>query len=132
MSSFQRYFGMAALCGFGGVAFGAFGAHALRHTLQPAAIAIYKTGVEYQMWHALALGLVAVLIRSDERSLLLLWAARLMFSGIIFFSGSLYLLSTTGMRGFGLITPFGGVSFLVAWLLLVIYCYQSLGKIRDA
>ncbi|MGH8550402.1 MAG: DUF423 domain-containing protein [Methylococcales bacterium] len=132
MPSFPRYLGFAALFGFIGVGMGAFGAHALRDTLDPAAMSVYKTGVDYQMWHALALGMVAILIRADIRSGLLIWAARLLSCGILLFSGSLYLLSMTGMRWPGAITPFGGTAFLAAWLLLAMYSYQFVGKKRNA
>ncbi len=132
MPSFQRYLGFAAASGFTGVGLGAFGAHGLRDTLEPLAMSIYKTGVDYQMWHALALGLIAILVRSDTGSGLLVWAARLMLSGIILFSGSLYLLSLTGIRWLGAITPFGGTAFLLAWLLLGIYSCQLFGKERNA
>ncbi|MCI0654477.1 MAG: DUF423 domain-containing protein [Methylococcaceae bacterium] len=132
MPSFARYIGFAALLGFTGVGMGAFGAHALRDTLGPAAMSIYKTGVDYQMWHALALGMVAILMRADTASGLLIWTARLMSSGILLFSGSLYLLSVTGFRWLGAITPLGGTLFLVAWLLLANYSYQIIGKDRNA
>jgi uncharacterized membrane protein YgdD (TMEM256/DUF423 family) len=132
MRSFQRILGLAAASGFTGVGLGAFGAHGLRDTLGPVSMSIYKTAVEYQMWHALALGLLALLLRTDGGSGLLIWASRLMFAGILLFSGSLYLLSVTGVRWFGAITPFGGTAFLLAWLLLGIYSYQLTGKNRNA
>lgn len=132
MTSFARYLGFAALFGLSGVAMGAFGAHALRDTLDPQAMSIYKTGVDYQMWHALALGAIAQLMRADTGSGLLKGSARLMSLGILLFSGSLYLLSVTGIRWLGAITPFGGSAFLLAWLLLAIYSYQLVGKNRDA
>jgi uncharacterized membrane protein YgdD (TMEM256/DUF423 family) len=132
MSSFSRYLGLTALFGFAGVGMGAFGAHALRDTLDPVSMSIYKTGVDYQMWHALVLGLVAVLMRMDTESALLIWTARLMVSGIFLFSGSLYLLSMTGIRWLGAITPFGGAAFLAGWLLLASYSYHFVGKDRNA
>jgi uncharacterized membrane protein YgdD (TMEM256/DUF423 family) len=132
MTYFQRYLGIAALSGFTGVAMGAFGAHALRETLEPLAMSIYKTGVDYQMWHTLALGMVATLMRLDTASGLLIWAARLIFSGIVLFSGSLYLLSLTGLRWLGAVTPLGGTAFLMAWLLLAVYSYRLIGNDRNA
>ncbi|MCS5566320.1 MAG: DUF423 domain-containing protein [Methylococcales bacterium] len=132
MPSCRRYLCLAALSAFTGVAFGAFGAHGLRDVLDSYHLAVYKTGVEYQMWHALGLGLIATWMRSDPESPRLLWAARLMFFGILVFSGSLYLLSLTGIRWFGAITPFGGMAFLVAWLLLAIHSCKSTHSDQDA
>lgn len=132
MPSWRRYLGIAAVSGFTAVVMGAFGAHALRDSLEPIAMSVYKTGVDYHMWHALSLGMVAIVLRSDCRSRLLIWSARLMFSGILLFSGSLYLLSMTGIRWLGAITPLGGTAFLAAWLLLAIYSYQSIGKDPNA
>lgn len=128
MSSFRLYFGLAAFAGFSGVGLGAFGAHALRDKLEPLAMSVYKTGVEYQMWHALALALIAIQIQSAGPSRLLLWAARLMACGIVLFSGSLYCLSITGVHRLGMLTPFGGAAFLVAWLMLGIYSCRFRGK----
>ncbi|MGH8556223.1 MAG: DUF423 domain-containing protein [Methylococcales bacterium] len=132
MPSYRRYLGIAALAGFTAVAMGAFGAHALRDSLDPAAMSIYKTGVDYHMWHALALGMVAMVLRSDSGSGLLIWSARLMTAGIGVFSGSLYLLSVAGIRWLGAIAPLGGSAFLAAWLLLAIYSCRSIDKDQDA
>lgn len=126
MRSFKRYLCWAAFFAFCGVAMGAFGAHALRHTLDGAMMSIYKTAVNYQIWHALALAIVSILIQADTESKLLIWAARLLISGILLFSGSLYLLSVSGIRWLGAITPLGGTAFLVAWALVFIYSYKSL------
>ena len=128
MSTFRLYFALAALAGFSGVGFGAFGAHALREQLAPQAMSIYKTAVDYQMWHALALAMIAMQIRSVGSSGLLLWAARFMSCGIILFSGSLYALSMTGIHRLGLLTPFGGTAFLVGWLMLGLYACRYNGK----
>lgn len=116
---------LAACCAFIGVAMGAFGAHGLKSILNATMLAVYKTGVMYQMWHALGLGLVAFLNRQSPLSKLLIWAGWLMFSGIILFSGSLYLLTITNMKWLGMITPFGGIAFLAAWLLVAIFAYQN-------
>ncbi len=108
---------LAALAGFLGVAFGAFGAHALRARLSPEMLAVFQTGVQYQMFHALALLFVALgLARFDG------WAMRgagwMFVAGIILFSGSLYLLALTGVRTLGAVTPIGGLAFLIGWGLL--------------
>lgn len=109
---------LGALCALLGVAAGAFGAHALKATISPEALAIYHTGADYQMWHALGLLAIGILHQQTPDSKLLRWAGWLMFGGIGLFSGSLYLLALTNLRWLGMITPIGGVSFMLAWLLL--------------
>lgn len=109
---------LSAVCGFLGVAMGAFGAHGLRAALDEYHLAIYRTGVEYQMWHALGLALVGVMVRQFPDMRLLSKAGWFMFAGILLFSGSLYILSISGIRWLGWITPFGGMAFLVGWFLL--------------
>ena len=99
-----------------GVVLGAFGAHALKTRLSPDLLAAYQTGVQYHLWHALgvlAIGIVAVHLPA---SYALKWAGWLMLAGIALFSGSLYALAITGVRGLGAITPFGGAAFIVAWV----------------
>ncbi len=112
------FFTLGAFCAFFAVAFGAFGAHALKATLSPDALAVYQTGVTYQMWHALGLMAVALTQQQLSESKLIVWAGWLMFFGILLFSGSLYLLTLLGVPQFGMITPLGGLCFLLAWLLL--------------
>ena len=109
---------LGGLAGFLGVALGAFGAHALRARLSPQSLEVFETGVRYQMYHALALLIVALaLVRLDG------WIVRtagwLFVIGIVLFSGSLYAVALTGVRTFGAITPIGGVAFLAGWALLV-------------
>lgn len=106
---------------FLGVVFGAFGAHALKTMMTPELFAVYQTGVTYQMWHAFGLIAIALIQQHDSQSALLKWAGALMFLGIILFSGSLYLLAILDLPALGKITPIGGVSFLIAWSLLVIF-----------
>ena len=108
---------VGALAGFLAVTFGAFGAHALRERLSPEMLAVFETGVRYHMYHALALLAVAwAASRWPESSAGTAgWA---FIIGIVVFSGSLYILSFTGMRWLGAITPIGGVAFLLGWLLL--------------
>jgi uncharacterized membrane protein YgdD (TMEM256/DUF423 family) len=107
-----------AVAGFVSVAFGAFGAHALRNKLTPDMLAVFETGVRYQMFHALALLVTAIVVARFDG-----WAARAagwcFVAGIVLFSGSLYALSLSGVRTLGAITPFGGVAFLAGWALLV-------------
>jgi uncharacterized membrane protein YgdD (TMEM256/DUF423 family) len=111
---------LAALSALFGVGLGAFGAHGLRDVLTEPQLATYRTGVDYQMWHALGLGLIGVLTERFPRLRPLRWAGWLMFGGVVLFSGSLYLLSLTGARWLGMITPFGGTAFIAAWLLLAV------------
>ncbi|KIO63311.1 hypothetical protein B4064_2403 [Caldibacillus thermoamylovorans] len=110
---------LGALNGFLSVALGAFGAHVLEGKIEPKYLETWQTGVTYQMFHAGALLVVGILSNKISASLLS-WSGWLFFIGIILFSGSLFLLSLTGIRVLGAITPFGGVSFLIAWVLLMI------------
>jgi uncharacterized membrane protein YgdD (TMEM256/DUF423 family) len=108
-----------AIAGLVGVAFGAFGAHGLRGRLTPEMLAVFETGVRYQMYHALALLLTAALVpRMPGKALVA--AGWLFTGGIVLFSGSLYLLAVTGVTVLGAITPIGGVAFLAGWLSLII------------
>lgn len=108
------------------VMLGAFGAHGLEGKLSERMLEVYKTGVQYHMYHAiglLAVGLVAGKITGSGQ---LHWAGWLMFIGIILFSGSLYALSTTGISKLGIITPFGGVAFIAGWVLLIVAAAKGL------
>jgi uncharacterized membrane protein YgdD (TMEM256/DUF423 family) len=113
---------IGALSGFVAVALGAFGAHALRDRLSPEMLDVFKTGVNYQMYHALALLGVGILLArlSIDGSPWLTSAGWLFVAGTVLFSGSLYLLSLTGTTWLGAITPLGGVAFLIGWLALVV------------
>lgn len=102
-----------------GVLLGAFGAHALKTTLPPDMMQVYKTGVEYQFYHALGLLLIG-LIGVNIQSKWLRWSALFIFSGIVLFSGSLYVLALSGIKTIGIITPFGGVAFVLGWISLAI------------
>lgn len=98
---------------------GAFGAHALRARLDPAQLELWETAARYQMYHALAL-LLAGQILSRGSSGLPRTACGLFLTGIVLFSGSLYLLALSGARWLGAITPVGGVAFLAGWGCLAI------------
>jgi uncharacterized membrane protein YgdD (TMEM256/DUF423 family) len=106
---------IGALSGVVGVALGAFGAHGLRSRLSPEMLAVFETGVRYHMYHALAIIGVASIAERWQASRLVLASGWLFLAGIVLFSGSLYLLATTGMRTLGAITPLGGVAFLLGW-----------------
>lgn len=106
------------------VALGAFAAHGLRTKVGPDLVAIFETGARYQMYHAL--GLVAVGLLALHRPSGLLHAAGwVMLAGIVIFSGSLYALTLSGVRGFGAITPLGGLAFLVGWALFLAASLRS-------
>ncbi|MDZ5471753.1 DUF423 domain-containing protein [Bacillus sp. 31A1R] len=111
---------LGAINAFLSVALGAFGAHGLEKTVEPKYMEIWKTGVTYQMFHATGLLIIGMLLSKFPTSSLLTWSGWLMLIGIILFSGSLYVLTLTKVGVLGAITPFGGVSFLVAWMLIVI------------
>ena len=111
------FFAAGSLMAFLAVALGAFAAHGLKARLSPEMLAIFETGVRYQMYHALGLFAVAWAAARWPQSNAALAGWSLIF-GIVIFSGSLYLLSFTGMRWLGAITPVGGVAFLIGWLLL--------------
>lgn len=118
----------AAIFGFCAVAFGAFGAHALKGSLSPALLEVFKTAVFYQFIHTITLLVVAVLL-SRRPSHVLLKAAGLSFMvGIVLFCGSLYTLVFSGLTLVGLITPVGGLSFLLAWLLLFLSAAELFNK----
>lgn len=99
--------------GFLAVAFGAFGAHALRDRIAPELLTVYQTGAAYHLAHAVALLAVALFGRATRQSVTL--TAGSFVAGIVLFSGSLYLMALTGERRLGMVTPFGGVSFLIGW-----------------
>ncbi len=102
-----------------GVMAGAFGAHGLRSLVSERGLEVFQTAVTYQMYHSIALVLVAVLSVLGLSRKLLGWAAGFYLAGILFFSGSLYLLALTEIRWIGPITPLGGVCFMVGWALLI-------------
>ncbi len=109
---------IGALAAFLGVAFGAFGAHALRARLSPQSLEVFETGVRYQMYHAFAVLVVALALARID-GWILRSAGWLFTIGIVLFSGSLYAVALTGVRTFGAITPIGGVAFLAGWGLMV-------------
>jgi len=104
------------------VAMGAFGAHGLRNRLDAYSLSVYEKAVFYHFVHALGILILAVLARTGTFSLgaeaRVSWC---LLIGIIIFSGSLYALAVTGIRGLGAITPIGGLAFIVGWVLLAYY-----------
>jgi uncharacterized membrane protein YgdD (TMEM256/DUF423 family) len=118
--SLQKLFLMSgAAMGFLAVALGAFGAHALKQKLSADMLAIFEVGVRYQMYHALAIIIVALAAGWITQPLLsvALW---LFLSGTVIFSGSLYILALSDVRAWGAVTPIGGLLLLAGWLCLFI------------
>ena len=107
------------------VILGAFGAHGLKKIVGPETVSTYQTGVQYQMYHAFALILLAILYERWQTNLLN-YAGVFFIAGIVLFSGSLYLLASlkamnkVGVSGIGMITPIGGLFFITGWVLLLI------------
>ena len=102
------------------VILGAFGAHALKTKLTEQMLNVYQTGIQYHFYHAIGLIIIGLVALHLPASSWLKWSGWLMFSGIILFSGSLYMLALTNIRWLGAITPIGGLSFILAWMMLTI------------
>jgi len=113
------------MLGFLGVAIGAFGAHGLRSRLSPEMLAVFETGVRYQMYHVFALLIVAAAIGHAGQARLLMIAGWSFIAGILIFSGSLYALALTGTTALGAITPIGGLAFLIGWACLAFFAAAS-------
>ena len=124
MNMSHKFLMIGAFLAFLAVAVGAFGAHGLKAILSPKMLAVFETGVRYHMYHALAV-IVAGWACGTWKHRFFRYAAWAFILGIVFFSGSLYVLSLTEVRWLGAITPLGGVMFLTGWLLLAIGFYKS-------
>ena len=107
------------------VIIGAFGAHGLKVRLSVENMAVFQTAVQYHFYHAVGLILIGLIALQMPISPYLRWSAWLMLMGIVLFSGSLYALSITNIRWLGMITPFGGMAFTLAWLMLAIGIMKS-------
>ncbi len=105
------------------VALGAFAAHGLKQTLGVYELSIWQTAVDYQMAHALGLLLIGLIAKSFNLNLNK--PGWIMLSGIVLFSGSLYILSLSGIKALGMVTPFGGMCFLIAWAWLAISIFRQ-------
>lgn len=107
---------VGAIAGALSVAFGAFASHALKERLPEHAMLVYETGVRYQMYHGIALLIVALLLlQLQQPSPLLTVSGSAFIIGIVLFSGSLYLISLLGVSWMGIMAPVGGIAFLVGW-----------------
>ena len=121
----MRYFLVfAAFSGMLSVILGAFAAHGLKNKLSESMLATFQTGVQYQLYHSLAILLVVVLYRQTPHPLMQ-WSASLLSAGIVLFSFSLYLLALTGNKWFGPVTPIGGLCFVTGWFLLLLSALRS-------
>jgi uncharacterized membrane protein YgdD (TMEM256/DUF423 family) len=109
---------LASLSGMLAVVLGAFGAHALKDKLDEYALGIFETAVQYHFYHSFALLAVGVIALSQPQTAMLKSSGWLFLLGILVFCGSLYLLSVTGVRWLGAITPLGGLAFIGGWACL--------------
>jgi uncharacterized membrane protein YgdD (TMEM256/DUF423 family) len=109
---------LASLSGMLAVMLGAFGAHALKGRLDEYALGVFQTAVQYHFYHSFALLAVGILALSQPQTALLKSSGWLFLLGIAIFSGSLYLLSITGVRWLGAVTPLGGLAFIAGWACL--------------
>lgn len=116
---------LGALNAFLAVLIGAFGAHALKARLAADMMTVFHTGNQYHFYHALGLLLVGLIALQLPASTLLRGSGWLMLAGIVLFSGSLYVLAISGVRWLGAITPFGGMAFLAAWLMLAYAVWKA-------
>lgn len=114
------FLAIASALGGISVVLGAFASHALKDKLSERALEIWETGTKYQMYHALALILVALLISRFPDSVLLVVAGYAFVAGVTIFSGSLYALSLSGIKWLGAITPLGGAAFIIGWACLTL------------
>lgn len=127
---YSTFVKIAAILGALAVGLGAFGAHALKQRTNEAVIGIFETGVRYQFYHVLALLLVSILYK-DFTGKWMIYSGWLFIAGIIFFSGSLYLLTYIKMvakpefNWVGAITPLGGLAFIAGWLCMFIGIIKS-------
>lgn len=113
----QRYFLIfAALSGFVAIALGAFAAHGLKNQLSANSLSLFRTAVDYQMYHALALLGLGLLIQHQPHSKWLRLSGYTFIAGTLLFSGSLYALALGAPHALGIITPFGGLCLLMGWL----------------
>ena len=119
----RTFLWVGALAGFVGVALGAFGAHGLRTRLSAEMLTVFETGVRYQMYHALAI-LIVALAAAKLDGWLIRAAGWLFSAGIVLFSGSLYALALSGVTVLGAVTPLGGLAFLAGWAALVIASFR--------
>lgn len=120
---FKSFLPIAAFSGALAVALGAFGAHGLKPILSPELLESYKTGVQYQMYHAIALALVGIM-QFHSKSAWLQRAGYLFILGTLLFPGCMYVYVLSGIKAFAIILPLGGISFMSGWLCLSIHAWR--------
>jgi uncharacterized membrane protein YgdD (TMEM256/DUF423 family) len=120
----KRILIIAAISAALAVMLGAFGAHGLKKVVTPNMLEVFKTGVQYQFYHTFALFVVGIFMQFGN-SKTLKWSGYLFIAGIVLFSGSLYLLTITGIKPLGIITPFGGIAFIAGWVLLALHFIRT-------
>lgn len=125
----RKFLAIGSLLAFLAVAGGAFGAHGLKNHLDTNMLAIFETAVKYQMYHSLAIIIVSMFIKS-KTGIWLMRSGWLFLTGIAVFSGSLYVLSLTGIKWFGALTPFGGLAFLAGWFSLFMHALKERPKTK--
>lgn len=111
------------------VAFGAFGAHIVQDMLTPDRFEVYKTGVEYHFYHALGLLFLGLISMHFPGNRWLTWSGYSLITGILIFSGSLYVLTLTDTGWLGAVTPLGGVAFILGWIFLAVGVLKSDSKV---
>ena len=125
----NTFLSLGALFGLLAVVIGAFGAHGLENTLSEHALTRYHTGVNYQFYHVMALLVLGVIssqlsTHSIATPKLIKLSGFSFIAGILLFSGSLYLYALTGNTKFGMVTPIGGLAFILGWIFLMIYAIK--------
>ncbi len=121
----RNFIFLGALNGLITVALGAFGAHALRESLGADMVAVYDTASNYHGHHSLALLAVGLMLLHHPDSRWLPRAGWAFLIGILFFSGSLYLLAVSGSQWLGAVTPFGGMAYIVGWVMLAVAVFKE-------
>ena len=111
---------IAGIAGATGVAAGAFGAHGLQGRIPENLIEIFHTGANYHLLHSIVLLALSALVQQFQENKFLLLSAHFFWFGILVFSGSLYILALSGARWWGAVTPIGGMSLIIGWILLFI------------
>jgi uncharacterized membrane protein YgdD (TMEM256/DUF423 family) len=116
----NKYIKLGAITAMLSVVLGAFGAHMLEERISADALDVYQTGVQYHMFHAAGILLIALFMDRASSPKIAVWAARLLLIGIVLFSGSLYALALSDVKVLGAITPLGGVAFIAGWICLAL------------
>jgi len=119
----KQFLIIGSISGMLAVALGAFGAHALKEIINADMLTVYKTASQYHYYHTFAILVVAILLNFKE-SKVLNWSGYLFVAGTLLFSGSLYILAITGISKLGIITPFGGVILIAAWVCLLLHALK--------